>query len=230
MATLKEKLSYNQYCFVTSLLKQYQRKPKGRHWTGQDKSVALNIYLRSPSTYRALRRILNLPCIKTLRRSISGIANKPGFCPVLQESIRRVVTKMNNQDKICILSFDEMSIKSALQYNQHLDMVTGYENFGSGNSQCNRNKLATHALVFMIRGLYKHWKQAIGYFFSADSTPASVLKQLMFQAIDYSTEAGLKVVALVCDQTSINQRLFTDLQISDKKPFVQHNGFKIFTL
>lgn len=76
------------------------------------------------------------------------------------------ILKMSAQKKLFFLSFDEMSIKWGLHYNQYLDWIIGYECFGVNNNQS--NKFATIALVFMIMGLTKKWKQAIGYFFSSN--------------------------------------------------------------
>lgn len=225
---LKEKLSYNQFTFIQSQLRHCKKSSYGRRWTSADKSLAVNIYLKSPSAYRMLRRHIVLPTIKTLRQLISGIGNFPGFCPSLLENLKQTARKMNIHNKMCILCFDEMSIKSGLQYNQHLDWISGYECFGINDNPS--DKFATSALVFMIRGLSKHWKQPIGYFFSHSSTPAVILKKLLFEAFDHIEEAGLRLVAITCDQGVNNQRLYSMLNVSESSPFVQHKGHKIFTL
>ena len=47
----------------------------------------------------------------------------------------------------CVLTFDEISLKSALAYNSQRDFIEGFENFGDlGQSKY----MATHALVFMV--------------------------------------------------------------------------------
>lgn len=225
---LKNKLPYRQYVYVASQIRHYERSPYGRRWTLHDKAFALSVYLKSPSAYQALCRHLNLPTVRTLRQSMSGIGSAPGFCPVLFESIKNSAKKMTMLEKFCTLSFDEIYIKSALHYNQHLDWVSGYECFDINNNTS--NKLATNALVFMIRGLSKSWKQPIGYFFSSHSTPASMLKKLLFQAFEKILQADLKLVAIVCDQAPNNQRLYSDLNISAHSPFINYNGSKIFAL
>lgn len=100
-----------------------------------------------------------------MRHSTRKVGNGPGFCPIVLENIKRVSLKISPEEKFCFLSFDEISIKRRLYYNQYLDWVTGYEFFGSNNSH--NNRLATNALEFMVRGLSKKWKQPIGYFFQA---------------------------------------------------------------
>jgi len=56
----------------------------------------------------------------------------------------------------CILVFDEMSVKNELEYNSKDDKVYGFEDFG----EFGRVKaFANHALLLMLRGLNKSWKQ-----------------------------------------------------------------------
>ena len=48
----------------------------------------------------------------------------------------------------CAVTFDEISLKSALAYNSQRDVIEGFENFGDlGQSKY----MATHALVFMVQ-------------------------------------------------------------------------------
>ena len=40
--------------------------PQGRRYTAESITEAINLYLRSKSSYRALRELLNLPCRNTI--------------------------------------------------------------------------------------------------------------------------------------------------------------------
>jgi Transposase protein len=83
------------------------------------------------------------------------------------KQIKSKVNAMTNEEKYCVIGFDEMSIKKYLEYSKYLDIVEGYEDFGHLGRT---NKLATHTLVFIARGLYAKWKLPIAYFLSASST------------------------------------------------------------
>ena len=58
---------------------------------------------------------------------------------------------------------DEMTLRSAFSYDKRNDCVEGIEDFGPvlGKSKY----AATHALVFMVRGLKDKWKHPLGFFF-----------------------------------------------------------------
>lgn len=157
---LKDMLTSRQYDFVASQIRAGRRKPKGRRWTSKDKAFALNICHHSPAAYKLLRRFLAFPCRSTLRRCTGNIAKDDGFCPILQKALSEKAKKMKDIDKFCTLVFDEMSIKSALSYNATLDIVDGFE---SGNTE--NPKMATQAMVFMLRGVTSNWKQVMFVFF-----------------------------------------------------------------
>jgi len=68
---------------------------------------------------------------------------------------------MSNSDKKCIILHDEMSIMTDIEYNKSLDLIEGFEDLGT---QGRTPKVAKHALVIMVRGLYKNWKFPFCYF------------------------------------------------------------------
>ena len=83
------------------------------------------------------------------------------------------------------------------------------------------NGCADHALVVMVRGVTKKWKQSIGYFLSAGPTKAVVQKQLLVECITKLQEAGLVVVASVCDMGATNQQTYKLLEADDGQFQVQ---------
>jgi len=62
---------------------------------------------------------------------------------------------MSNEEKYCVIVFDEMKVKSFLEYSKYLDMVEGFEDLGHKGRI---KKMATHSMVFLVRGLYGKWK------------------------------------------------------------------------
>jgi hypothetical protein len=58
---------------------------------------------------------------------------------------------------------DEGSILKAIEYNKALDVIEGIEDLGSLGRT---DKVDSHALVLMIRGLYINWKILFCYFFT----------------------------------------------------------------
>lgn len=154
--SLRSKLTNVQYLFVMAQIRLHNKSKQGRRWSAEEKAMAYNIYARSTNTYNYLCDRFAFPSISTLRRSVGPIAINTGICPIILHCLKRKVNKMKHQEKFCILTFDEMSIKESLSYNAALDSVDGFESIErkDGNPQ-----LATQALVFMLRGLTTNWKQ-----------------------------------------------------------------------
>ena len=85
---------------------------------------------------------------------------------MVSKILKRKAKLMNKNEKMCSLMLDEMSIKKGLKYDPSTDTVEGYEDFGTKGS----SKIASHALVFMLRGITSNWKQPISYYLSDVST------------------------------------------------------------
>lgn len=80
-----------------------------------------------------------------------------------------------------MLMCDEMCIKKSIDYSSKQDIVEGFEDLGPlGRSE----KLATHTLVVMLRGLRHPWKLPIAYILSNNSIKTSTLALLIDICID----------------------------------------------
>lgn len=83
---------------------------------------------------------------------------------------------MDEENILCILSFDEMAIRKHLYYNENLDIIEGYQDHGDhGRSQ----QIASNALVFMLAGVRKNWKQPIAFYFSGKSVTGDRLSVII---------------------------------------------------
>lgn len=99
---------------------------------------------------------------------------------------------------MCSLIWDEMAIQPSLTYLKKGDRILG---FVDGQ---NRIKIADHAMVFLVRGLYKKWKQPLAYYFTESTMPAAEIAKCVKALITCVQNTGLEVVATVCDQLSTN--------------------------
>lgn len=125
---------------------------------------------------------------------------------------------MTEIDKYCLLIFDEMSIKPSLIYNERLDKIEGFQDYGSRGRSC---EIATEALVFMIRGLRLKWKQPVAYFFSSGSTPGPIIAELLKEILIAIKDVGLKVIATVCDMGSNNCSALSSLGSTKYNPYIR---------
>lgn len=85
--------------------------------------------------------------------------------------------------------FDEIYLDSSLQYNRKEDCVDGLEDYGHKKHAV----IADHANVFMIRGVYRQWKQAICFSFSSGPAKSVDLKNMISNVIISCQDIRLKV-------------------------------------
>ena len=201
--------------------------PQGRRYSDDEMAQALAIYFQGPRAYRFLQKQFVLPSTRMLRNNMAKIKLKPGFhlavLAVLQERFRGA----SEADKMCVISFDEMTVRPNLTYLRGDDLLEGYEDLGSlGRSSA----VATHALVFMVRGVTGRWKQSVGYFLSNGPVKAVNLKSLLLDCITKLKEAGMQVVASVCDMGATNQQTYRMLGVTDGSHSFHHDGVGVVAL
>ncbi|KAJ8720582.1 hypothetical protein PYW08_006047 [Mythimna loreyi] len=146
-------------------------KPKmGRRFTKEEKIMALSVYKMGPKAYRWLSKIFVLPSPVTLSRMVSQASLKSGINDNIFNQLKKKIGKMN-EHKLCTLIFDEMALSPHMDFNPKKDRISGFVNHNGESSR----KIADHALVFMIRGIMKNYKQPIYYSFCSGSTPKEIL-------------------------------------------------------
>lgn len=55
----------------------------------------------------------------------------------------------------------------------------------------------------MVQGLRKKWKQPVAYYLNRGNTKAEFFRNFSFKVLGACQDAGLKVVATVCDMDSV---------------------------
>jgi hypothetical protein len=212
--------------FVSTQLRMAGQKPRAKRWTAEDKLLALSIYHRSPAAYRFLAKQFTLPTRSSLQCWLSGMKSEPGICESVFESLQCEVKTMSPTDRLAALCIDKMAIKTALDYDSGRDVVDGFEDYGDSCSA----KVASEALVFMVKGLCRKWKQPLCYFLSASATCSEKLRDLLLNVIERLGEIGFTVKAVVCDQGANNRSLFAKSGVTVAKPFVEVNQNKFYFL
>lgn len=190
------------YKFIMLQVRTQHQRPKSRRFTLDEKILALTLFKSAGKGYRLLCKLFALPSRRTLINLLNRIPFNPGICNNMFESLRRPVSKMKTIDRFALLVFDEMSIDSLIHYNPKDDLIVGLHDEGDNQR---KPEPADHANVFMLKGVFKQWKQPICYTFSNGPAKSSSLKKLVVEIIRKATEIGLTVIATVCDQGSANQ-------------------------
>lgn len=140
------------------------------------------------------------------------------------KNLLNVINNFKELDKYCVLCFDEMTLKSHLFYDISKDKVLGF------TYMCDQRlfELCSLATVFLIRGIYKNWKQPIIFLLPHTSCMAKILKSILLQCIKELKEIGLIVCIVVCDMGSNNIALCNLLGITPKNPFFFVDDQKVF--
>ena len=179
--------------------------PKARRYTEDEMTQALALYYQGARAYRFLRKQFVLPSTRVLRKNMEKIRLRPGFHDAVLGVMKEKFKSASPSQKMCVLSFDEMTVKTKLTYLRGAEMIEGYQDLGRLGRQ---KVVATHALVFMVRGVTTQWKQAIGYFLSSGPAKAASIKDLIIDSIGKLKEAGMNVIATVCDMGAANQQTY----------------------
>jgi len=197
-----------------SQLKASHHMPRGYRWSVKEKLFALQLYYKSAAAYRFLSCHLVLPSWKTLSNFVRNAVGRldSGFTDVMMNVLRLRVSDLPLCDRQCAVVFDEIALKTHLTFDKHQDRVVGYTD---------NNKIATHALVFMIRGLHSKWKQALAFFFTHNTMAASTLAELVCDCVDKLQNINLFVRCIVCDQGATNVAALRQLGFMTNDPCLQ---------
>jgi hypothetical protein len=123
-----------------------------------------------------------------------------GINEALFDNLKANVRQSREQERNCILLFDEVSLEPHIDVNRKTHGFDAFVHTGLQQS----NIIADHALVFMIRGLSGKWKKPLMFTFCRGTTPAANLMAHIRNVIHHCEEAGLRIVASVSDQGATN--------------------------
>lgn len=186
--------------FIQMQLKQAGKKIKGRRFTLEEKVLSLSLYKSSPKAYRLFSEICILPKRTTLLKLLQEIKLEPGINNHMFLDMKKKVQKLPEHHRFCTIIFDEMSIAANLTYDQRNDEIIGFSDDGEEK----KLEFANHALVFMVRGVIKKFKQPVTYIYKSSKSKSWELVKLIKLVISKVQQTGLKVVAVVCDQGTTN--------------------------
>lgn len=122
---------------------------------------------------------------------------------------------MNVDEKNCAISLDEVSIMRSIEYNKVLDEIEGFEGLGTLGRT---NLLGSHALVVMVRGLYKNWKFPLCYYFTGSGIKGDNLVTIVKDCVRQILDLDLLPTCKICDQGTQNRRMFTLLGGTEDNP------------
>lgn len=145
-----------------------------------------------------------LPSVKTLHNLLRKIPMETGINKGVLLHLQKVSATMPEPNKICALLFDEIALKPRLVYSEATDQVDGYEDRGKSAEPGRTDRVADHALVFMIQGLRARYKQLIAYYFVKGTISSQQLAAYINELIKAIHNTGFRVIVTICDQGPTN--------------------------
>lgn len=169
---------------------------------------------KSKSCYEELRNsnILKLPSSRTLRDYKNFIRPDAGFRKQVLEDLIERTKDFFDTERYIVIVFDEMKIKSNLVFDKNSEQLIGFVDLGDPelNFNCydDQKELATHTLVFYIRGLCTDLKYSLAHF-ATDGITGVELIPIFWDAVSYLEKTcNLWVIAVTADGASSNRRFF----------------------
>lgn len=108
----------------------------------------------------------------------------------LKEEVDRITDDL---EKVCVLMWDEVSLRLRIQYCAERDTVLGVEDWGNRRTF----KYANYALVSRLRRIKSDWKITLTYNFCAGQKSHEQLTCSIKGVARTATEAGFLVAAVV---------------------------------
>ena len=168
---------------------------------------------KSASAYEELRDSnIVLPSRRTLKDYRNAIEPNVGFNPPVIAELNRLTSTHKGTERFVCLTFDEIEVKSNLVLNKYNNELIGFVDLGdldlNNSTFTDSDQLATHALVYYVRGLCSSLKISLAYF----ATPCATSYQLMpifWKAVSIlELTCRLHVIATVSNGAFPNRKFY----------------------
>lgn len=192
---------------------------KNAPYSEDEKRLAKLIFFHSASCYSRLRKAgVNLPCESTLRYWISEISIEPGFSNDLLELINKALTDLPEDERLCALKWDEMSIKAWEEYNKKLDLIEGLVDLGEFGRRPDASKQILLLCLDSIN-VTNPWRQIFAYFFTGSGVSGQELERIISKGLKYAKEQGALIKLVACDQGTANRNVYSLFNVSLYQPY-----------
>jgi hypothetical protein len=174
----------------------------------------LSLAMKSASAYDELRsaKILKFPSLRTLRDYKNAIKPCVGFNPAVIDDLRNETLNLIGYQRFVCLSFDEIKIQEDLVFDKYTDELIGYVDLGDPSINystfSDSSVLATHALIYYIRGIASDLKFSLAYFATKGITSNQLMMTFWKAVSILELTCNLYVIASVSDGASNNRKFY----------------------
>jgi len=154
-----------------------------------------------------------LPCGSTLNKYLGPMSMDVGMTPVIRwERLAFQLKELSHIEKYCSMIFDEMAIKPISTFVKQKGQMYGSVNFGRYRRKlklkCFKStELANRLLWFVLKGLSTNYRIPVSYFFVRKLKSEDLVK-LITCTLEELEDIGYRVIRLVGDDYSVNQKAF----------------------
>ena len=171
----------------------------------------LSLASKSASAYDELRNsnVLTLPSRRTLRDYKNAVKPHAGFNPAVINELKKQVEKLKDHQRKVVISLDEMKIQENLVYDKYSGNLVGFVDLGDPDLNyamfSDTNALATHVMVFYLRGISSDLKFELGYFGTKGMCSYQIFSRFWCAVRILERSCHLQVIAAVADGASSNR-------------------------
>ena len=207
-----------------------QKNPKQMRWHPMMIKWCIHLKMLSSSCYNSLRTsgVVRLPSERTLRDYTHVVKARSGLHGDVDEQLEREANVGNAPEHqlYVTLTYDEVKIKEDLVYDKHTGKLIGFTNLSDinnhlsvleracradgedANDEADLPQLATHMLVFMVRGICSSLKFPYAQF-PVRSLAGDTLHPIVWECLEHVESLGFKVLAFVSDGASCNRKFYS---------------------
>lgn len=127
--------------------------------------------LQQQRVYVQSRGLFALPCRLTLQKYVGKSAGEIRVTPLMKEHLRVEVEGLSvEQEQLCSLIIDEISIQQKVVYDRQIDKIFGLVDMGSEDGpeeySATTPRVANRLLCFVLSGLSNRYVIQVGYIFA----------------------------------------------------------------
>ena len=138
----------------------------------------LSLAAKSPSCYEELRnsKVLVLPSQRRLKDYRNAIRPQRGFQEEIVQELNSLTDTYFDVQRYLVLWFDEMKVMSNLVLDKVTEELIGFTDLGDLELNYDvLEKVATHALAFLIRGVCTDLKFCLAHFATTGVTSSQLM-------------------------------------------------------
>ena len=214
--------SFRRIFWEAQLEAMWMKDHRQIHWRPALIKWCLHLKFKSTGAYHALRStgVLTLPSERTLFDYSHWNKGNLGFSATVNKQLIEEANIKDEKDKYVTLILDEMKIREDLVFDKHSCSLLGFTDLGDvsntldnferqckGESNDTTDKVATHMLAFMVRGIFSGFEFPYAHFPTKGAT-GEELFPIVWDGVRNLEESGLRVMVITCDGASPNRKFF----------------------